>query len=248
MNFKDMRIKDILAVVKYERHYYKQLNIDKRSMHFLGIVLKGKSENTVNGKKHYLSEDSIYFYNSKDSYSCKSIESPSITFSVHFTTEEDLDTESFCLKAANSAKIINLFQKAEKALISQKTLELYSLIYAICSEVNILKEKKYFPKDKRMIDAKEYIDENFNDPDCLENVVKRSDVCHRRFCEIFRRVYDITPNKYIMEKKIEYAKILLSTGDFLVSEVSAICNFSDVYYFSRVFKSITGTTPGKWNK
>ena len=241
-----MCIKDILAVVQYERPTKKQVNIEARTMHFLGIGMKGKSITTVGDKKFLSGENCVYFFNQKDSYSCEILEAPTMSFSVHFTTTEPLDNESFVFPITNSTKIINLFQKAEKAKISNNVLELYSLTYAICSEIGYLREKQYFPKDKRMTDAKEYIDEHFNNQDCLDEVINRSGVCARRFCEVFRKVYNITPNKYIIQRKIEYAKSLLSTGSFSVSDVSSICNFSDVYYFSKVFKKHTGISPSKY--
>ena len=241
-----MCIKDILAVVQYERNLQKPFTIEPRNMHFIGIMMNGKSVITLGEKKFLSNPDCVYFFNQKDRYTCDILEAPSKSFSIHFTTTEPLDTESFVFPVSNSTKIINLLQKAEKANISNDTLELYSLSYAVCSEINRLREKQYFPKDKRVIDSKEYIDANFNSPDCLDKVVERSGVCARRFCEIFRKVYNVTPNKYIIQRKIEYAKSLLSTGSFSVSDVSSICNFSDVYYFSKVFKKHTGISPSKY--
>jgi AraC-like DNA-binding protein len=246
LDFKNMCIKDILAVVQYERNYHKPFTIEPRNMHFLGIMMKGKSVITLGEKKFLSNVDCVYFFNQKDRYTCDVLEAPSKSFSIHFTTTEPLYAESFVFPVSNSTKIINLLQKAEKAKISNNILELYSLTYAICSEIGYLREKQYFPKDKRMTDAKEYIDEHFNNQDCLDEVINRSGVCARRFCEVFRKVYNITPNKYIIQRKIEYAKSLLSTGGFSVSDVSSICNFSDVYYFSKVFKKHTGISPSKY--
>ena len=243
-----MCIKDILAVVQYERNYLKQITLEPRNMHFLGIMMKGKSVITLGEKKFLSNVDCVYFFNQKDRYTSDVLEAPSKSISIHYTTTEPLDTESFVFPVSNSTKIINLLQKAEKANISNDTLELYSLSYAVCSEINLLREKQYFPKDKRVIDSKEYIDANFNNTDCLDKVVERIGECARRFCEIFRKVYNVTPNKYIIQRKIEYAKSLLSTGSFSVSDVSSICNFSYVYYFSKVFKKIYGRSPKSYRK
>lgn len=46
--------------------------------------------------------------------------------------------------------------------------------------------------------------------------------------------------------RIENAKKYLATGLYTCNEVSVKCGFHDVYYFSRVFKRMTGTTPAKY--
>ena len=48
--------------------------------------------------------------------------------------------------------------------------------------------------------------------------------------------------------RIENAKKYLATGLYTCSEVAVKCGFHDVYYFSRVFKKMTGTTPAKYRK
>jgi YesN/AraC family two-component response regulator len=47
-------------------------------------------------------------------------------------------------------------------------------------------------------------------------------------------------------KKIELAQGLLSVGGITITEISDKCGFSDVYYFSKVFKQFTGKSPSNW--
>lgn len=39
---------------------------------------------------------------------------------------------------------------------------------------------------------------------------------------------------------------MLETKSLTVIEVSELCGFSDVYYFSKVFKQVCGISPSKW--
>ncbi len=48
--------------------------------------------------------------------------------------------------------------------------------------------------------------------------------------------------------RIENAKKYLATGLYTCSEVAVKCGFHDVYYFSRVFKKMTETTPAKYRE
>ena len=48
--------------------------------------------------------------------------------------------------------------------------------------------------------------------------------------------------------RLENAKKYLATGLYTCSEVAVKCGFHDVYYFSRVFKKMTGTSPAEYRK
>ena len=91
------------------------------------------------------------------------------------------------------------------------------------------------------------MDLNFRNPDCLHGAVAESGLSSRRFNDLFKTNFKITPNKYITQRKVEYAKCLLETQNITVTKVAALSGFSDVYYFSKVFKQIYGVTPSKWN-
>ena len=53
---------------------------------------------------------------------------------------------------------------------------------------------------------------------------------------------------YLNELRISKARQLLSDGTSQISRVAEQCGFHDIYYFSRVFKKYTGTTPGAFSR
>ena len=59
-------------------------------------------------------------------------------------------------------------------------------------------------------------------------------------------LFGVSPKEYITQKRIEYAKILLSSGDFLVSEVGILCGYAEPCHFSREFSRRVGMIPSRY--
>ena len=219
-----------------------------RSYHIIGIHLSGSAVHYFKNQKFTISENCIYFLNQKDDYKVKVLEK-GVAFSVHFTTCEPIDTESFCIKTAKANEVVRLLSLIEKEfLLKNNELGLMSDVYGLCSELNKLYQKSYFPKDKRMIAAEKYINTHFSENDCLAEAAKQSTLTRRRFNDLFKSCFGLTPNRYLVGLKIDYAKNLISTNYFSISQISEMCGFSDIYYFYKVFKSETGTTPAEYKK
>lgn len=127
-------------------------------------------------------------------------------------------------------------------------LMLLSRFYRLCSLINTLYEKNFSSKDKRILNAGEYISAHFRDADCLDAAAKNCGLSRRRFNDLFKNCFDITPNRYIINLKTDYAKGLLKSGYISVSQTAMLCGFSDIYYFSKVFKNETGVSPREYKK
>lgn len=249
MNFSNLKIKEINCVVKFTA---KKMNFttQNRNNHIIGIHLSGSAVHYFKNQKFTISENCIYFLNQKDDYNVKVLEKGA-AFSVHFTTYAPLDTESFCIsipktKANEIERLLNLIEKG--FLSKNNELGLMSDVYGLCSELNRIYQKSYFPKDKRMIAAEKYINIHFTENDCLTEAAKQSALTRRRFNDLFKSCFGLTPNRYLISLKIDYAKNLISTNYFSISQISEMCGFSDIYYFCKVFKNETGTTPAKYKR
>ena len=61
--------------------------------------------------------------------------------------------------------------------------------------------------------------------------------------KIFIKKFGISPIKYIIQLKINYACDLFRSELYTVSQIAQMCGYDNVYYFSRQFKEYTGVTP-----
>ena len=60
----------------------------------------------------------------------------------------------------------------------------------------------------------------------------------------FRKFHNLTIGEYVKKKRIEYAMQMLSENTVSLAEIAYKSGFSDQGHFTRVFKNITGITPG----
>lgn len=65
---------------------------------------------------------------------------------------------------------------------------------------------------------------------------------------IFQEIAHVTPIRYLINIRLEQAKILLQSSNYSVFEIALAVGFSDQYYFSRMFKKITGQSPSAYKE
>lgn len=65
---------------------------------------------------------------------------------------------------------------------------------------------------------------------------------------LFRREMDCTVKDYILNYRIEKAKILLLENTKKIYEIAEECGFSSSQHFSRVFRQTTGIAPGEFKQ
>jgi AraC-like DNA-binding protein len=64
-----------------------------------------------------------------------------------------------------------------------------------------------------------------------------------RFRQLLHEHFGLSPLQFLQKARIERAKTLLFTTDKSVKEISGLCGFSDLNFFHRIFRRLTGVTP-----
>ena len=65
------------------------------------------------------------------------------------------------------------------------------------------------------------------------------------FGNLFKQETGQTFRQYLRAIRLNQAENMLNNGIYNVSETAAECGFSDVFYFSKVFKEQRGLTPSE---
>ena len=248
MKFENMKIKTIECAVRFKAKSDGWVAAN-RKFHIIGVELSGLSLHAFGEKTYPLKKNTLFFFNQKDDYVVTAKERGE-SLSVHFTTYENIETDTFCIQDGATPEIISLLERMikESATLSGNDLKLTELFYRLCGVTESARKKAYSKKDSRMLTAKEYLDRHYTNENCLEEASKNSGVTRRRFNDLFKNSFGLTPNRYVIKLKTEYAKQLLISTDLSVSKISELCGFSDIYYFSKTFKAETDQTPSNFRK
>ena len=90
---------------------------------------------------------------------------------------------------------------------------------------------------------KEYVDQHYTEE------ISRSDLSELFFVDaayavkLFKKEFGVSFKNYVIGKRIEVAKNLLTTTDLPINTISDSVGYSNYSYFTRIFKKITGSTP-----
>jgi len=96
--------------------------------------------------------------------------------------------------------------------------------------------------------ALEYINKNYMKKITLEDVASYVHLSPTYFSKLFKDETQYNFNTYLNNVRIEMGKKLLLDESIPIVDISNLIGFEDQSYFSKVFKKITGATPGKFRK
>jgi len=109
----------------------------------------------------------------------------------------------------------------------------------------IINESK--PVTGGLKDILDYVNNNLENDLSLENLSKIFHLSKNYMCELFKKSTGDSLHNYILMKRIVRAKKHLLDGKS-VSEACMLSGFNDYANFIRMFKKVTGMTPGQFKK
>lgn len=99
-------------------------------------------------------------------------------------------------------------------------------------------------KKVSILDIQKYIDNHYTEVITLASIAQKFFVSKEHLSRQFKKEVGVTVQNYITKRKIEFCKKLLSKYQHIsISGVSVMAGYTDLQYFYRVFKKITGVTP-----
>ncbi len=244
-------ITDIKRVVLVGKDEYKEDITSFSDMHTISneliYSLSGKSTVFFNGKQIETTKDSIRFLPQGEihEYIVKRKERGEC-IDICFDTDSPIAEEAFILKLTQSEKIKYLFKKIFAVWVAKGDgyyFECVSIIYKIFAE---LQKTNYIPENQFLAikPAIDYIENHFLDEKITtEKLTSCCKISYPYIKKLFVKKFGMPPIKYSIQLKINYACDLLKSELYTISQISEICGYNDIYFFSRQFKEYMGLSP-----
>lgn len=97
---------------------------------------------------------------------------------------------------------------------------------------------------RRLLRAKDRIDAAPGEHWPVRRLAEISAVSQAHFAREFRKAFGVPPHRYLRARRIEHAIAFLRDTDLPITQVALQTGWSSLGTFSRVFRDVTGDTPG----
>lgn len=229
------------------------------SKYLILINLGGIGEYEVNGKSFYVNENDMVLFSPNTVRKCSTDENhPWHFISIAFDLKH-IDGSDYFIKdipmliKGVHRNIIDKFKNINSAWMSKSVAYnplCRAYIQEILSQVIQTKESvNYNPGQYAKIElAKNFIRNNYTRNISVGELAEVTGLSQSHFRKVFRDIVGVTATQYAIYLRINNAKDLLASGSANVSEAAFQSGFKDIYYFSSMFKKVTGDNPSKYLK
>ena len=235
------------TVCKVSKPYAK---VHNRAKNAFNIRLCGGMKYDFDHKKMYVEAGEMIFIPKGSTYSYKvSSESESVCLSINFEGDFFLtEPKCFSLKEFYGADSLNShFADMWQFGSSADRYKCIALFYELLAYISALESSSYADKHKYDIiePAIDYLKKHIYDPTLTaDDLHKLCGISHSYFRQLFILRFSVSPKRYIVNKRLSYAKSLIDSGEAdSIKELSQSVGYNDPLYFSKAFKKMYGASP-----
>lgn len=144
--------------------------------------------------------------------------------------------------------IFKLFDKAVHEEIKD-AFESSSFAYTFIMELkryllHSTKSSKTIPES--ISDAIRYMQHHYSNPIILDDIVEASGLSKYHFSRLFQSIMQTSPMNFLTKIRLNKAIELMKDQNLTIEEIALRVGYSNGNYFTKVFKSIIGMSPGKY--
>lgn len=100
----------------------------------------------------------------------------------------------------------------------------------------------------RIMTVAQYIGEHYSEKLSLDFLAEKAGYSKQTLINKFRKQYNKTPIEYLTTVRINNAKFLLVNTHLSIEQISKLCGYENMYYFSNAFKKQTDMSPLKFRQ
>ncbi|OGV53361.1 MAG: hypothetical protein A2X49_01790 [Lentisphaerae bacterium GWF2_52_8] len=124
------------------------------------------------------------------------------------------------------------------------------IIHRIIQELSAVLKSRGRPELRSpfALEMKQFLDTKVSGNVSIKNLAAHVHRSPSQAMRIFKSEWGLSPVQYLLERKFEMARALLSESALTVKEISASLGFKDEYYFAALFKRKNGIAPGRYRQ
>lgn len=242
------------VVLFVDRQCFPDWTIEKRTIDFHDItfVLKGKADYYVNGVKHTVAAGDMLYIppgSEREAHTFEDDLMRAISFNFHWEDPHNEVRLPFDTITKNmfTKEIADLVREYKQVWMHKQTFyqiqarALFELIIhrLLCNHYRRVSRQI----DARVKKAMAYIDEHYYEPISISQLAKMNDLHAVYFGKLFKQQTGFSYKEYLNRIRINNAEMMLASGETSITEAAELCGFSDVSYFSNLFKALKGYSP-----
>ena len=229
--------------------------IENRATHSFIIRVKGSVSYNFYDQTFIAKAGEMMFIPKGSTYEYRALSDTERTYtSINFLCEiQEPKPTLFSLENFYEAEyLINHFADLWKFGNQAEKYKCYSLLYDLLAYTSSAENTSYEDKKKYSLiePAISYLNEHLYDCSLKADELPRlCGISGTYFRKIFNARFGISPQNYIIQKRLSHAKSVIDSGDFdTIREVALSVGYADPLYFGKVYKKFFSTSPSEANK
>ncbi len=228
--------------------------IENRQSHGFIIKVKGGCDYILDSKTIHVNEGEMVFLPKGISYECETPDKDNLYTSINF--QADLVNPSIKVYSLKDFYVAQYLHRSFSELWTfgnaSDRYKCISLFYDLISYISRLERQDASEKDKyHVIDpAVKYLKSHLYDNSLkIKDLHLMCGISDTYFRKIFKKRFNVTPQNYVIQSRLDYAKSIFESGDFdSVKEVAELVGYDDSMYFGKAFKKKYGQCPTSFNE
>ncbi|MBE6537727.1 MAG: helix-turn-helix transcriptional regulator [Ruminococcaceae bacterium] len=243
---KDLLSFNIIDVIKLRQ---KDVNMFNSGRNFNALSFRFSSDAVLitKTKKHCMKDNCVSYFPARLDYTRVATVDEMIV--VHFDAM-NYNTKDIEYFIPNNHTVLSKLFNEMFDVWSKKELgykfRCSAILYEIFGECYI---QNYISKSSNPIiqNSVEYILKNYKRSDLsIKEIADKSFMSEVYFRRLFKKEYGISPQKYIIDLRIQNAVGLISAGYYSLKEIAYMSGYNDYKYFSVEFKKKMAISPSKY--
>ena len=151
------------------------------------------------------------------------------------------------LSAADESDFLRSSRSWYETAVESVSLHMYSLLFRYLPRLRELESKNPKKIDLRIERALRLMGDGERDISLTE-IAKEVSMSYDHFLDVFTKQVGISPGRYRMTQRMNYAQFLLLHSTWSMEEIAQEIGFANRFHFSKAFKQFFKQPPGKYRK